>query len=118
MSVTKPSAKRNFIQAVIALNPGITRREIAGVIGEPDAAKRIEHLLRRLVINGSVIAHQLEHRGAERAYYSHADAHLVPVADVFEECRANWAGYIIHKIFGAGGRVRIGSEGELLDNAG
>lgn len=32
---------------------------------------------------------------------------IEPEVDIFEQCRNNWSGYQIHKVFGAGGAVRL-----------
>lgn len=103
--MTKPSAPRVFIQKMISLFPGVSRREIAQVMGVN--TKAIEHLLRRLIVIGVVTRLDDDLYGRPPRYYLTSDSALMPVPNVCDECRANWAGYKIHKVFGAGGAVRL-----------
>lgn len=105
MSNNKPSERRNFIQATIASTPGISRREIAALLGQKP--RDIEHLLRSLVVSGLVLRHDPEGANASSQYWLVADRDKIPSVSIFEHCRRNWRGYLIHKVFGAGGAVRL-----------
>lgn len=90
---------------VILESPGVTMVGIARRLGEK--VNRIDHLVRRLVMNGSVVVHHPEGAGMIRHYFAAEHADMIPAGDIFTRVRRDWLGYRIHKVFGGGGKVRL-----------
>lgn len=61
--------------------------------------------LRELVKDG--LAMVIGRTGSAPIYAVKKGAEIEPEVDIFEQCRQNWSGYQIHKVFGAGGAVRL-----------
>jgi len=84
---------------------GATVRQISDIMGIGDTGVRryVAELRRagKIVIAG-------EARGGVIPIYVLKDGALTTAEqDIFEQCRTNWSGYRIHKVFGAGGAVRL-----------
>lgn len=61
--------------------------------------------LRALVADGLVSV--VGRTGCAPIYALKAGVEVKPEKDIFEQCRENWHGYRVHKVFGAGGAVRL-----------
>lgn len=73
----------------------VLRRTPSGVAG----------YMRELVASGAVSIIGYAERTKAPTFVL-AEGQSIPVeADIFDECRANWRGYHIHKIFGSAGRM-------------
>lgn len=104
-SILEPSPLRNECHRVIIANPGITMMGVARILGETSA--RIDHLIRRLVTRGDVLLFQPHGQGKPRSYYDKRHADQIPEVCFFDQCRADWLGYDVHKVFGAGGLFKL-----------
>lgn len=61
--------------------------------------------LRELVKSGEAVV--IGRKGCAPVYALRAGVEVEPEKDIFEQCRENWSGYQVHKVFGAGGAVRL-----------
>ncbi|MGK3630402.1 hypothetical protein ACSLOU_00645 [Enterobacter cloacae] len=73
----------------------IIHREMSGTAG----------YLRGLVKDGVAVV--IGRKGCAPIYALNKGVEIEPVVDIFEQCRQNWSGYQVHKVFGAGGAVRL-----------
>lgn len=85
---------------------GATCTQLAKVLRRTNSG--IAAYMRDLMTLGDVVMIEVRSRGA-KAYAVTESGREGAVAekDVFESCRENWQGYKIHKVFGAGGAVRL-----------
>lgn len=100
-----PSARSQLVRKTIEDNPGNNRHQIAELMGM--TAEQVDWGIRRMIKDGTAISYEPEERGAKVLYYALKDAHLIPAVSVAEECRQNWQGYLIHKVFGGGARLGV-----------
>lgn len=82
---------------------GATVRQISIIIHRTPSGTA--GYLRELVKDGSAMV--IGRTGCAPIYALKKGVEVEPEKDIFEQCRENWGGYQVHKVFGAGGAVRL-----------